>query len=93
MGAGGCLAVPSGTGQRLADMSSGGFWSTTGYVMPNISVSHLSLENRLNALLIHIFQENVFCNCYRKCCDRKGKGVGPLKRDLVGKGVSWARLD
>lgn len=48
----------------------------------------LSLENRLNALLKHLFQENIFCNYYRKGCDRKGKGVGLHKHDLVGKGVS-----
>lgn len=61
--------------------------------MPNVFVSHLSLENRLNAVLIPTFQENIFCNYYRKCCDRTGKGVGPHKCDLVGKRVSWVQLD
>lgn len=62
-----------------------------GYVIQNVFVSCLSLENRLNALLIHIFQENIYSNYYRKCYDRKGKGVGPHKCDLVGKGVNWAQ--
>lgn len=64
-----------------------------GYMVPNVFVSCLSLGNRLNALLMHIFQENIFGNDYRKCCDRKGKGVGPHKCDLLGKGVSWAQVD
>lgn len=80
-------------GQGLTDVFSGGLWITMGCVIPNVFVSCLSLENRLNALLIHLFQENIFCNYYRKCCNRKGKGVGPYKCDPVGKGVSWAPWD
>lgn len=56
-------------------------------VMPNVFVSSLSL------LPIHVLQENIFCTYHRKRCDRKGKGTGPHKRDLVGKGVRWAHQD
>lgn len=99
-GAGGALLEPftaslslGRMGQCLARVSSGGPWSTTGYTIPNAFVSCLSLEDRLNAVLIPMFQENIFCNYYRKCCDGTGKGVGPRKCDLVGRGVSWVQLD
>lgn len=35
--------------------------------------------------------ENTLCNCNRKYCNRKGKGVGPHSRDLAVKGISWVQ--